>query len=479
MKKLLLFGVFVFVNLTGVSADELQRQLDSLLNLYQYHNNFKGTVMVARKGEVLFAKGFGYANREHQVPNSAETKFRIASITKQFTAMLVLQQVAEGKLLLDVPIRAYIPDYPSPQGDIITIHHLLAHTSGMPHYAGIPDFFDLYGRKSFTHREFVELFWGLELLFAPGEKYSYSSFGYYLLGYILEITTKKDFDDLLRERILEPLGMINTGIVDHRKVKMNKASGYDMVLNGFQLAEFRDLSTALATGDMFTTVLDMILWDHALREYKLLDKKWQDKMFTPNLSNYGYGWVLGYSEINENDSVKFQQHTGGTNGFSTIGTRLPEDGYYILVFCNTRPGQIRPVEQDIIRILYGNQPEFRPSTAIAAARILEESGIEASLKFIRSIYNKNSEEATAIKYELSFPDISRIGFNCLRLDRVSDAISFFELGTELFPDSYLAWTALGEGYRAAEKKGKAIAAFARALVINPEHDAALERLKLY
>lgn len=470
--KLFMTLLLAFVlTLSGFSTG-LHSRIDSLLELYHSHNNFSGTVLVAREGEVIYANGFGYASIEHGIYNSPETKYRIASNSKQFTAMLVLQKAAEGKMSLDSTIRAYIPDYPVPQGDIVTIHHLLSHTSGMPHYAGIQGFFPKYGRQAFIHRDFVELFWDLDLLFTPGEEYSYSSFGYYLLGYILEEVSGKSFPHLLEERILRPLDMEHTGVEDHRRILKNRAQGYNLVLDGFERALFRDLSTALATGDMYSTPMDMLKWDQALRDHRLLSKNFQDLMFKPNLDGYGYGWRMGYKTFNGNDSVYYQQHTGGTNGFTTIGTRLPEEGYYILVFCNTRPGEIRPVENNIIRILYGQEVSFRPSLSIAAARILKEEGLQPSQDFLRA----QSAKINDLK-GMSYQDIARIGMDLLSLQRASEAIAFLKLGTELFPESAHAEMLLGDAYIADNEPSKAVKAYARALLIDPENTTIIERIK--
>lgn len=490
MKKFLTVLIFqLVVSIVALGTGQVQ-QIDSLMRLYHEHNNFHGTVLVAKNGEVVFSRGYGLANMEHGVSNTPNTKFRIASISKQFTAMLIMQQVQAGTMSLTDPIRRYIPDYPTPQGDIITLHHLLSHTSGFPHYAAIPDFFRLYGRRNFEHREFVELFWDLDLLFEPGARFHYSSFGFYLLGYILERTMDKPFSQILREQILDPLGMQATGIVDHKEILPNKATGYNRVLDGFQLAEFRDLSTALATGDMFTSPMDMVKWDRALRENTLLSKKLQDIKFTPVKSGFGYGWVMGYHRISEKDSIFFQRHTGGTNGFTSIGTRFPNEEYYILVFCNTRPGEIRPIENNIIRILRGHEPQFRPSSAIKAARLLETQEKEAALHFLSEtvIYgnpDQDHENVTQLepikelRFETRLSDILQVGNDLLDLERNEEAIAFLKLATEKFPKSVPAWLAMGNGYHAAGMRNQAIQAFARVLVLEPEHRGALERIKRY
>ncbi len=471
MKKTILFILIAMLAVPAFSND-LTNRLDSLIGLYHVHNNFQGTVLVARHGEVLFAEGYGYANREHHILNGPHLKYRIASNSKQFTAMLVLQKVQAGKMDLDAPIRTYIPDYPQPQGDKITIHHLLTHTSGMPHYAGIPDFFPRFGRQAFDHRDFVELFWDLELQSEPGEEYSYSSFGYYLLGYLLERVSGKDFADLLEARILGPLDMQNTGIEDHRRILQGRAQGYDMILDGFMRAEFRDLSTALATGDMYATPYDMVKWDEALHAHALLDEALQEKMFAPYLDGYAYGWTVGYRDLGEDDSLYYHQHTGGTNGFTSIGTRLPEDGYYILVYCNTRPGEIRPVMRDIIHVLYDREIEFEPSVEMAAARILAQEGLEEALVFL-----SEAAKDTLDNDRVSVQTFGQLTRQLMYLDRHHEASRMMLLGTELFPDSAPAHRILGDTWHAKGKKEKAIKSWAQALIIDPKNEAARSRIK--
>ena len=471
MKRTLFFLTFCLVFSQGYSG-ELTSRLDSILDLYHTKNNFNGSVLIAEHGEVLYKNGFGYANIEHEIPNTPENKYRIASISKQFTSMLVLQMVEKGKMSLDSTIRTYIPEYPEPQGDKIAIHHLLSHTSGMPHYGGIPGFFEKYGRQHFTHREFVELFWDLDLIYKPGEEYSYSSFGYYLLGYILERVSGQDYASLLDEQILEPLGMENTGIEDHRRILNKRSYGYNHLLDYYERAQFRDLSTALATGDMYTTPLDMVRWEGALLNNTLLDAELQDLLFEPNLEGYGYGFRMGYEKLNEEDSVYYHQHTGGTNGFTSISTRLPGDEYYILVFCNTRPGEIRSINHNIINLLYEYEVDFSPSVPIAAARILERESLQESLNFIKEkASNENEDDGVEIN------DIYRIGSDLIHLDRVDEAIEFYKLGVDLFPESARAHVMLGDAYHSAEKKQKAIQCYAQALLLEPEDDRALERLK--
>ncbi|MFO8234068.1 MAG: serine hydrolase domain-containing protein [Bacteroidales bacterium] len=379
MKKTVTLLLVFFTALTGYSQKTTQ-EIEDLMKNYHEHNNFIGTVVVAKEGEILYSNGFGYANIAHEVENTPKTKVRLASVTKQFTSMLVMQKVAEGKMDLEATINEYIPEYPEPQGSKVTIHHLLSHTSGFPHYAGIPNFTPDYSRLPWEHRDFVELFWDLDLIFEPGEEYSYSSFGYYLLGYILEEVSGKDFDKLLEEQILDPVGMHNTGIIDHKTILKNEAEGYNHSLDGFVKANFRDLSTALATGDMYTTVKDMVLWERAIAKNKLLDEELQSKIFTPNIDGYGYGWRIQKVGLNEEDSVQVNGHGGSTNGFQCLARRIPADDYYVGVFANVRPIARSEMVNNIIRVLYDQPVDFIRSGRVATARVLEKEGVEEAVE---------------------------------------------------------------------------------------------------
>ena len=190
MFKFTVIGMMVFIaSITVGFSQSKTEQLDKLLNLYHEYGQFNGSVLVAEQGEVIYKKGFGMANMEWDIPNEPNTKHRLGSITKQFTAMLILQLVADGAVDLEAPITSYLPDYPKETGDKITIHHLLTHTSGIPNYTAFPNFFQEQSRNPYTPDEFVEVFAHKKLDFAPGERFSYSNSGYFLLGVIAEKLT--------------------------------------------------------------------------------------------------------------------------------------------------------------------------------------------------------------------------------------------------------------------------------------------------
>src|SRR5688500_3790117 len=192
-------------------------QLDKLIGTYAEYGKFNGSVLVAEKGKVIYKKGFGMADMEWNIVNQPDTKHRLGSITKQFTAVVIMQLVEQGKLKLDVPISTYLPDYPKKNGEVITIHHLLTHTSGIPNMTSFPRFVKDVMRNSYTPVQLVNMSADSTLEFKPGERFAYSDSGYLLLGYIIEKVTDKSYEQVLQENIFTPLRMNNIGYDQDRK----------------------------------------------------------------------------------------------------------------------------------------------------------------------------------------------------------------------------------------------------------------------
>jgi len=303
----ILIGAFTLciVALNGQSKTE---ELDALLTKYYEYGKFSGSVLIAEEGEVIYKKGFGFANHEWDIPNEPNTKHRLGSITKQFTGMLILQQVAQGKLDLQAPITKYLPDYPSVNGDKITTHHLLTHSSGLPNYTNEPGFFANDSRDPFTPEEFLEKFQDKALEFEPGETFSYSNSGYFLLGVILEKVSDKSYEQLIHDDIFTPLGMKDSGYDNHEDILKNRASGYQKIGMDYYNASYLDMSIPYAAGSLYSTVEDMYLWDQALYTDKLVPQKFMDMYFEPEVSgsknfNYAFGWGIGKERIGNTEEM--------------------------------------------------------------------------------------------------------------------------------------------------------------------------------
>lgn len=331
-------------------------QLDKIMQARFAAGDFNGAVLVARRGKVLYQGAFGLANREWNVPNDSGTKFEIGSMTKQFTAMLILQMVNEGRIRLDGKLSDYLPYYRKDTGSRVTIHHLLTHTSGVPNFTSLPGFLD--GAASRTHyevQEFVTKYCSGDLEFEPGTKFNYSNSGYFLLGAILEQVSGKTYEELLQAGIFGPLGMKNSGYTHTETVIPHRAAGYERTDSGFQNARFYDMSIPFSAGALYSTVGDLFLWDQALYGEQLLPAKLRDLMFKPNLENYSYGWVMlvpAASSPYAGESIPM--HGGAIFGFQSVIQRIIQHHELIVLLDNSDSPKLLEIALQIRRVLAEN-----------------------------------------------------------------------------------------------------------------------------
>jgi len=475
--RIYFIGIFILLTSLNVSFGQTKiEQLDELIDLYTEYGQFNGSVLVAKKGEIIYKKGFGLANMEWNIPNQSDTKHRLGSITKQFTSMLIIQLVEQGKLKLDVPISTYLADYPKSNGDIITIHHLLTHTSGIPNYTSFPNFFKDKSRDPYSPEEFVSFFADSTLEFKPGEKFAYSNSGYFLLGVIIEKVTGKSYEQVLQDNILIPLNMSNTGYDHHGTILINRASGYEKNGNSYINTPFLDMSIPYAAGSLYSTVEDLYLWDQALYSNQLLSKGDMDLLFTKYIpafgGHYGYGWFIGKQSIgNTNDSLSVIAHGGGINGFNTLISRIPSDKNLIVLFNNTGGAALNEMNTAIMGILYGtsyNKPKI--SLANSLLEIIVKKGIASGLEQFKKL--KDSEI-----YSLKENEMNNVGYQLLQSGKVKEAIEVFKLNVESFPESGNVYDSLGEAYLKDGNKELAIKNYKKSVEIDPTNDNGIEILK--
>ena len=250
---LLIGSVILVAAHATVLAQDKAAKIDELMKTYNNYQQFNGAVLVAENGKVIFKKGYGMANMEWNIPVEPDTKFRLGSITKQFTSMLILQLVQEGKIKLDGKLTDYLPDYRKDTGDRITIHQLLNHTSGIPSYTGLPNFFQDMSRNPYAVSDFVKKFASGDLEFEPGTKWNYNNSGYFLLGAIVEHVTGKPYEQVLKERIFDPVGMKNTGYDHSDTIIAKRAAGYEKRPGGYINAPYLDMSLPYAAGSLYST----------------------------------------------------------------------------------------------------------------------------------------------------------------------------------------------------------------------------------
>ncbi len=472
---LLLVAAIAPVALAQDKADAI----DSLVSKYHDFGLFNGAVLVAADGNVIFKKGVGLANMEWDVPNSPDTKFRVGSVTKQFTAALILQLAEQGQIDLDDPITVYLPDYPAKSGDSVTIHHLLTHTSGIPSYTGLSTMKE-FERKAFEPDSFITTFWNLDLEFEPGAEWRYSNSGYFILGAIIEKVTGESFADALRTRILSPLGLHETGYDQHGEILKNRATGYVKSGTGYERARYLDSSIPYAAGMMYSTVEDLFKWDQSLYGGGPFKKDETKALwFGPHVdvpgdekSGYGYGWFATEEKIGD-IVIDVTGHGGGIYGFTTTFWRMPDDGHTIIVMDNTGGSQTGAVVRSIAAILY-DQPVPDPKRPIAAVmqETIEKEGVEQAVQNYREL-----KAASPDSYDFSESQLNLLGYRYLGEGDVQTAIRIFELNVEAYPDAFNTYDSLGDAYMEAGNNERSIANYRRALELNPGFDNARQMLK--
>jgi CubicO group peptidase (beta-lactamase class C family) len=338
------------------SGANLASEIDRVLQARFQSGEFNGTALVARSDGVVYERGFGFANLEWKIPNDERTKFELGSITKQFTALLVLQFVQDGKLKLDGHLSDYLPYYRRDTGNRVTIHHLLSHTSGVPNFTAAPGFLDgPDSRRKYSVQEFARDHCSGNLEFEPGTKFAYSNSGYFLLGAILEAVSGKAYEQLLEQRIFGPLGMKDSGYTHSEAIIPNRAAGYERTPAGLRNARHYDMSIPFSAGALYSTAHDLYLWDRALYTEKLAPAKLRDLLFTPNLDDYGYGWgILKPAPGSPYAGESIPMHGGAIFGFQAVIQRIPNHKELIVLLDNNESPKLLDIALEIRRVLATN-----------------------------------------------------------------------------------------------------------------------------
>lgn len=306
--------------------------------------NFSGNVLVAVDGKPIFKKSYGYANIELNVRNSLETKFRIGSVTKQFTAMAIMILQEQGKLNVSDKLSDHMPDVPEIWREI-TIHQLLTHTSGIMHSWALEGF----GENMMLYTpvdEIIDKFKDQPLVGEPGEKYHYSGTGYFILSSLIEKVSGKSYEQFLTDEIFEKTGMTNTGPDMPDKIIKNRAAGYYTDSTGTHNATFIYMPILTGGGNLYSTVEDFLKWDQSFYDNTLISEESKEKMFTVEQNIYAYGWY-----VIKSDSVNMKFHTGGVPGGLARIDRFPDKGILIVVFSNnirSRNPEIEGVFTDLV-----------------------------------------------------------------------------------------------------------------------------------
>ena len=379
MKRTILFCAAGLILLPACSRQKLDpavaSYIDSLMNVDYKPDQPGAVILVARDGEPVFRKAYGLANLELNVPNRPENIFAIASMTKQFTAVCVLQLVQEGKLSLQDDIRKHLPAY-NTHGRVITVEHLLTHTNGIPNITMRPDF---YAREIVepTREELLDCAAGDSLLFEPGTDWSYNDVGFILAAFIVERVSGVPFHDYMQKNIFDPAGMENTSFGTRERVIPRMVSGYTPGEgDSFRPEEHSNWTWGIGMGDIVTTVDDMLRWDEALYTEKLVKKDLLEKAWTPYLlaggqqADYGYGWW-----VSQRQGVRIIMHPGAIGGFRSFAFRIPSQHLFVVLLSNNaRVSYLRALESIPAR-LAGLTWEIPPVHPLSPEQMNEYAGV--------------------------------------------------------------------------------------------------------
>ena len=325
-----------------------EAKVDKYLAPYLQMKDFGGAVLVARNGKVLLRKGYGFANYEFGITNTAETKFQIASVSKTFTAAAIVMLEHEGRLGFKDPLSKFLPDFPS--GDKIKISHLLVHSSGVPDFYSLPEYEELK-TKPLTIADWIALIKTKPLDFEPGKpngQNGYSNTGYALLALVIEKVSGQSYEDFLSDKIFKPLGMTNTGIWKDEAVMKNRASGYDPWFGspGLINTPYYDKAVLFGSGSLYSTADDLYLWYKAVREGKLLK--------VDPVRPFGWGPRKRFNrELIEQD--------GNDPGFAANISAFLKDDLTVIVLSNIRTGAIDKIREDLAAIALDEKYEV-PAT---------------------------------------------------------------------------------------------------------------------
>jgi CubicO group peptidase (beta-lactamase class C family) len=341
--KILLTLLFVALSLgfaQNTLDPDISKAIDTYVNEQLSENGIPGvSLAVVQDGKVVYAKGYGYANIEHEVAAKPETVYQLASVSKQFTAAGVMLLVEDGKIALDESIRTYLPDAPESWQNI-TVRQVLNHTAGLDDYGAD---FDLLQPK--TEEEMLNYIYQSELIFEPGSKFSYSNIGYMTLSILITKVSGQSFGDFMTERIFAPLDMTATTVISEQDIVMNRAQGYELEAGEDNQPSVKNQTwvnptlNSFGDGAFYSTVLDMAKWDAALYGTDILSQESKETLWKPlTLSNgntwplveaYGMGWSFG--TVNGH---AFVEHSGNWQGFSTHFLRFLDDRLSVVLLAN-------------------------------------------------------------------------------------------------------------------------------------------------
>ena len=434
-------------------AENAHENIDRLMNSYYKSGQFNGTILVKINKDIIYERAFGLADRQWNIENTVDSKFLIGSVSKAFTALMVLVLVDEGMIDLNATINSYIPQYGGPGNNRAIIHQMLTHTSGIPDHGAIPDLSKKRVRWIYDSDQYLELVKETSLKFEPGTGFGYSGIAYNLLAIICEKVTHTSFKELLKRKIFTPLKMSDTSLNTNLDIDLKRANGYEYhLLEGYKLPSYISMDHCKGSGGILSTVEDMAKFnDECFEAQTLAAKSLYKKMFTPHVKDwqqYGYGWWIDTVDMNGSNRTLIS-HGGSTDGYKAYSTRIVEDQTDIIILENdyfrTDVGVkwCYDLTNEIIDILAGKEVQApKKSIAKAVGLTIGQEGIEKALAQMTELKKDNEYQISAADYYYLASELDK------KHSLKPESIKIFEEGLRDFPDDfrlgyYLAETLMG------------------------------------
>lgn len=457
-----------------INNDELKAKIDTYVNVSS-ENGYAASVLVAKQGDIILSKGYGWSDREKKIVNTSSSVFNIGSITKQFTASAILKLVEQGKLSTSDHLSKFYSNTPSDKKNI-TIHQLLTHTSGVsPRTGG-------FRYDEASKEQFLEEFFEAELQSAPGTKHQYANANYILLAAIIESVSGETYATFLRENFWKPLEMNHTG---YKSISFNSemiSHGYyfnytdgiwkDWGITQQYLTSNMNHWFSIGKGDIYSTILDLYKWHVALETNKVLNANSKKLLETPFVAEnqegntyYGYGWATFKTKTGK----KVVWHNGSNGIYFANFVRFLNDDIVVIVLSNTiLNNDSENVAWKITKLISDSNYTPKPVTKLSYELVYD---------FINSNTTDNANSLIAFLEEHLNSKLTdkavfnRIGFKrIVKENNPAWGLELLKLNVQLFPNDGNLWDSLGDGYFQYDQKENAMNAFSKALELKPENN---------
>jgi CubicO group peptidase (beta-lactamase class C family) len=471
-KKKALLSYLLLLSILSFAQSKKSR-VEGIMQTCHNYNMFDGAVLVAENGKVVYKGAFGKANREWNINNTVDTKFMIGSISKPITCYLTLIQAQKGIIDIDKTIEDYLPEFKNKPAAKITIKQLMSNTSGMPNYDIIKDFFPKYSRLDFKREDYLKIYIDSPLLFTPGAKYFYSSWGFFTLGHILERVSGKSFAQLLKDDIFSKLGMNNTASYHHTQIVPKRAQGYDYAFGGFTSGDFRDQSNTMGAGDLYSTVEDVFKLHLSIQNNTLLNAALTKEMLTPGIppAKYGYGFYNQNFKYTVTDSVAANYHLGTMEGFISFFLRIPATNSCVVILCNSKPTDFFGITKNLVKVLYNKPVQLKQPIQKKIEKLITEQGAVKAVEAYRKL------KLDTANYYVDWISMNFIAEQLYDLKRYEEAKIIADNNIKEFAERDFVNYVTGNIYLALGKKEEAIKFYKKAVEINPIYMEAKNKLK--